>query len=149
MESPKAAVPRLFFKVHKLLEQCLRRSFEDCKVKITIPQSLVISALMKHGKMKISELSERIYLSNSTVSGIVDRLEKQQLVIRERSNEDRRIVYVKLTPKFEHFLRDVNKKAEQIFSGLLDSASPEEIGRIIEGLETLEKIIASRVKEQI
>ena len=36
--------------------------------------------------MKITELSNKLCLSNSTVSGIIDRLEKQEMVVRERSD---------------------------------------------------------------
>ena len=52
---------------------------------LTGPQGMMMGILSHDGEMKISDLSEKIGLSNSTVSGIIDRLEKQGLVERTRS----------------------------------------------------------------
>jgi DNA-binding MarR family transcriptional regulator len=91
--------------------------------------------------MKVSELSERLGLTNSTVSGILDRLENQGLVERTRSKEDRRVVHVKVTDEFKkqsqkHF-DEINKMIEQMMS----KAAPEELDIILEGMNTLEKVI--------
>jgi DNA-binding MarR family transcriptional regulator len=98
----KTEVPRLFFEVGKILKQYMRKNFED--LGITAPQGIVIGTLFKFGEMKITELSKKVNLSNSTISGIIDRLEKQGLVTRVRSQEDRRAVYVKITPKVEEIM---------------------------------------------
>lgn len=55
---------------------------------------MVLYTLGKHGSMKLSDISEKLSISNSTISGIVDRLEKQKYVERIRSKEDRRVIYV-------------------------------------------------------
>ena len=47
----------------------------------------------------MSKLSERIRAQNSTVTGIIDRMEQNGLVVRERSKEDRRVVFIRLTTK--------------------------------------------------
>ena len=48
----------------------------------------------------ISALAERTGSANSTVSGIVDRLEKLGLARRQRSETDRRVIYVCATEKY-------------------------------------------------
>lgn len=135
----KAEVVKLFSDVNKILKCSMRKSFEE--VSITIPQSLVIGTLIKFGEMKITDLSKKVNLSNSTISGIVDRLEKQQLVVRTRSEEDRRIVYVKVTPRFNEIFKGIYRKAEESFEELLGPGSPEEIEKILEGLNALKKIL--------
>lgn len=135
-----AEVAKLFFEVAKIIKHSLRKSFED--VGITLPQSMVIGTLIKSGEMKITDLSRKINLSNSTISGIVDRLEKQHLVVRTRSEVDRRIVYVKVTPKFEEIHKGFHKKAAESFADLLGRGTPEEIDKVIEGLTTLKKILS-------
>jgi DNA-binding MarR family transcriptional regulator len=135
----KTEVPRLFFEVGKLLKQYMRKNFED--VGITPPQGMVIGTLFKAGEMKISELSQKVNLSNSTVSGIVDRLEKQQMVVRTRSEEDRRTVYVKVTPRVAEVYEEIHKKTEKRFEDLLSSGSTEDIAKIIEGLNALKRIL--------
>ena len=55
--------------------------------------------------MKITEFSNQLCLSNSTVSGIIDRLEKQEMVVRERSEEDKRVVYVSISPNLKKCMK--------------------------------------------
>ncbi|NJD01755.1 MAG: MarR family transcriptional regulator [Ruminiclostridium sp.] len=135
----KAEAARLFFDIDKTLRRSMRRCFED--IGITMPQSLVISALFKSSEMKLTDLSKKINLSNSTVSGIIDRLERQQLVVRTRSEEDRRVVYLKVTPKLKELKNEFHSKAEKSFEELLGTGSPEEIEKIFEGLKTLREIL--------
>ncbi|MCX7749809.1 MAG: MarR family transcriptional regulator [Clostridia bacterium] len=122
----------------------MRKSFED--MGITMPQGMVIGMLSVHGEMKISELSKELGLSNSTVSGIIDRLEKQQVVERIRSQTDKRIVHVKLSPHFAKRHHDFHKKAEENFAKLLEKGTPEEIQKIIEGLDALKKVLDKSIQ---
>lgn len=138
----KVEIARLFFEVNKIIKQSMRHSFED--IGITLPQGLVIGALFKFGEMKITELSRQLNLSNSTISGIIDRLEKQQLVKRSRSEEDRRIVYVNVTPRFSEIHKGFHKELEERFEDLLSSGAPEDIEKIITGLTILKKVLTDK-----
>lgn len=142
----KTEVGRLIFELGKLMKQYMRKYFEH--EGITMPQSSVLGILMKNGEMKITELGSKLTLSNSTVSGIVDRLEKQQLVERRRSEEDRRIVYVKVTQKFLDMHTESHKKIERSFEELLDTGTPEEIDKVIDGLKTLRKIVGECINKE-
>lgn len=135
----RTEIARLFFQVEKTLKHGMRRTFED--VGLTMPQCLVIGALIKSGEMKISELSSKVKLSNSTVSGIIDRLENQGMVVRTRSEKDRRTVYVKTTKKVEDIHKGIHKKVEESFENLLSSGTDEEMGKIIEGMSILNRIL--------
>lgn len=138
----KLEIARLFTEVSKILKHGMRKCFDN--VGITLPQGLVIGTLTKCGEMKITELSQKINLSNSTISGIIDRLEKQQLVVRTRSVKDRRIVYVKVTPKAEEFFQGIHEKTEEHFAGLLSLGTPKELEEISRGLSTLKMILNDR-----
>ncbi|GAG88609.1 unnamed protein product [marine sediment metagenome] len=59
--------------------------------------------LEKHGEQKVSELSLKMGLSDSTVSGILDRLEQKDIIQRERTKDDRRVVKISLTGKSKEF----------------------------------------------
>ena len=64
---------------------------------LTGPQLTVVKMLEQIGDLSLSELSERIRAQNSTVTGIIDRMVRENLVVRERSKEDRRVVYLRMT----------------------------------------------------
>ena len=79
---------------NRLYSALLQR--ELSRIGLTMPQIAVIEAV-KYGAKTISEIARSVDLSNSTVSGIVDRLEKNKLATRHRDGKDRRVVLVKLT----------------------------------------------------
>lgn len=65
----------------------------------TGPQLLVIQALGQHEAMGAGDLAREVNLSQGTVTSILDRLEKRELIQRIRSATDRRKVDVKLTER--------------------------------------------------
>lgn len=74
-----------------------RRMVEACG--LTGPQVVVLREVGRLSGASISALARAVSLSQPTVSGILERLEKRGLVRRERSAQDRRSVFVSLTPE--------------------------------------------------
>ena len=66
---------------------------------ITVPQAMVLYTLMEHGTMRIRDLSVYLGSTPSTLCGVVDRLERDHWVERQRTNNDRREVSISLTPR--------------------------------------------------
>ncbi|WCN36204.1 MarR family winged helix-turn-helix transcriptional regulator [Aneurinibacillus uraniidurans] len=64
---------------------------------LTIPQVRVLHALYTSGSKSLAELSKQIDTSISSTSGVIDRLERMELVIRTRDKEDRRKVWITLS----------------------------------------------------
>jgi len=64
---------------------------------LTAPQIMLMRAINKHPNATIREIADNINLSQATVTTIIDRLEKRELVVRIRSQTDRRKVHVALT----------------------------------------------------
>ncbi|MFZ5661062.1 MAG: MarR family winged helix-turn-helix transcriptional regulator [Pseudomonadota bacterium] len=65
--------------------------------RITGPQLVCLLAVVEHEPISATALSQQVYLSASTVVGILDRLEERGLVRRERQARDRRVVLVSAT----------------------------------------------------
>ena len=123
------------------LTQRMSRQFRNYfdQPELTLPQMLVLTALSEDGTMPISRLARYIGSANSTVSGIVDRLEKMGLVERIRSEEDRRVIYVGLTTKYRA------KKEDASVSGYLaerlSGLSAQELNDIRAAMEKLDKVL--------
>ena len=130
--------------VKESLKQNFEKRFKD--LNLTAPQGMLIGILMHNGQMKISDLSEKMALSNSTVSGIIDRLEKNKYVERKRSEEDRRVVMVDVTEEFRKEAKGRFKVVEDSLSSVLKLATPEETEKVLIGLDILAKLL-NRVKE--
>src|SRR5215218_3083211 len=103
------AILYLYTESRRITKELARRA------DLTGPQLTVVKMLEQIGDLSLSELSERIRAQNSTVTGIIDRMEREGLVTRERSREDRRVVYIKLTAKGRELARDIPVEPMEIF----------------------------------
>ena len=75
------------------LREFLRRTYQT-----TLPRFDVMAALYRNGgPMKMSELSHVLLVSNGNATAVVDRLERDGLVMRKPVKTDRRVVEVALT----------------------------------------------------
>ena len=77
-----------------------KRLQEDLeRLDLTPPQFYVLATIGYAGGLPFSEIGEKMMVTVSNLTGIVDRLEEKQLVARERDLHDRRVVRVMLTEK--------------------------------------------------
>ena len=125
-----AKVAKLFREVMHLFKHSMGKVFED--IGMTAPQGMLIGILSKEKTLKITELSAKLSLSNSTVSGIVDRLEKQGMVERKRSELDKRVVYVSISSDFKEMHQNFHKRLEEIIENSMNKGTPEELNKIFE-----------------
>lgn len=109
----------------------------------TMPQTMIIYNLANNDKMKISDLSEKMGLTNSTVSGIVDRLEDQGVVYRERSTKDRRVVFVQFTPEHKKKYIDMHDNVDKYFDDMLAQIPPSQMETIMVSLNILKEAISN------
>lgn len=66
---------------------------------LTAPQFHVLEVLMKSGPMPLKRISEELLVTGANITCVVDNLEKEELVRRVPSKEDRRIINAELTDK--------------------------------------------------
>ncbi len=66
---------------------------------ITYPQYLVLMVLWEEDSRAVKELGDELYLDSGTLTPLLKRMEKSELIKRKRSKEDERKVYVHLTKK--------------------------------------------------
>ena len=105
---------------------------------ITTTQLLVLECLSACGHCKMHTLVEALKVKFSAVTAIIDRLVKTGFVIRERGEEDRRTVFVALSPKGKKVLLEVFQQRRKAFMQVFSRVSAEERA---EYLTILEKIV--------
>ena len=114
---------------------------------LTGPQLTVVKILEGIGDISLSELSERIRAQNSTVTGIIDRMEREGLVVRARSSEDKRVVKIKLTPKGGKLARAIKVEPMEVFRTALESLSDTETRALLEILLKISRRVRKAVAE--
>lgn len=118
------------------------------EVGLTGPQLTVLKLLETFQDLSLSSLSERIRAQNSTVTGIIDRMEREGLVGRERSTSDRRVVHIKLTDKGEKLAREIRVEPLEIFRSALTSLTHSDLRDLLRILMKLQKRVLARVEAQ-
>ncbi len=81
------------------------------------------------------EIASRMIQVVPAITGLIDRLEKQQLVCRNRCDEDRRIVYVELTDKARTLLKKMDKPVLELHRELIGHLSRKELTELSRLLE--------------
>jgi len=69
------------------------------KIGLTYPQYLVMLVLWQEDKLLVKSIGEKLFLDSGTLTPLLKRLEKAQLIKRTRSSEDERQVLIALTPQ--------------------------------------------------
>lgn len=127
----------------KALHQQIRKQFQQFtgQLQLTVPQIFLLRTLVTNGPTSISDLAEHLNLANSTVSGIVDRLERDGFVTRARDEADRRIVYVRLTERSEQFKEQVPKFHQKFLNELVHGVDEAKLEQMRESFQTLYGLI--------
>jgi DNA-binding MarR family transcriptional regulator len=74
------------------------------------PQQMIALRMLGAGPRKMSDLANALFCDNSNVTGIVDRLEKRELVRREAAEGDRRVKLLVLTDEGERMRVEITKR---------------------------------------
>lgn len=72
---------------------------EFYKLKITLPQCVILDVLNKNGELNMSDLAKNMKVTTAAMTGIVDRLVREGYVSRVDDPNDRRVIKIKLTAK--------------------------------------------------
>jgi DNA-binding MarR family transcriptional regulator len=116
---------------------------------LTGPQLTVVKLLEQVGDLSLSELSDKIRAQNSTVTGIIDRMEREGLVTRERSKEDRRVVHIRLSPKGKALAAEIPVEPMEIFKGALESLSGQEMRDLMRIMTKVAKRVKQIVRRDV
>ena len=117
------------------------------KYGLTGPQFLVLRQVMEEQKT-IGQISKGVELSYSTVSGIIDRLEREKLVERVRDQHDRRVIWIRGTAKVPELMAKVNRFSEAFYQRSFDGFSEADMDDFIHLMESLVAKIEEREKAE-
>lgn len=108
---------------------------------ITSPQLVCLRTVIEKGPLTATAISREIHVSPSTIVGVLDRLEDKGLVLRERSKEDRRIVFVSATESGRELAQKTPSPLQQKLSEALKQLPESEQLQITLSLERVMALI--------
>ena len=126
------------------IREKLRRPLEAqfARGHLTGAQRSVMQALFNSDGMSLKDLCREVGLAHSTVSGIVDRLERRGMLARTTNQQDQRFTHIAVSKIVRDFM---GKKAPMItahpLAEALASATPSRRNSILKGLKELRRLL--------
>jgi DNA-binding MarR family transcriptional regulator len=108
---------------------------------LTTPQILLLQTIRDKGEVTIGEIANEMSLSQATVTSILDRLEKRELVYRERSKEDKRKVHAYLTDQAVETLKEAPIPLQEHFTQQFDDLQEWEKNMIVSSLQRVAQMM--------
>src|SRR5262245_16250806 len=104
--------------------------------RLTPSQYNVLRILRGEGKpLPCLEIADRLIAAVPAITGLVDRLERRELITRRRSTEDRRVVFVAITDKALDLLAAMDPPVERLHGQLIGHLTGDELRELVRLLE--------------
>ncbi len=134
-----AQLEKAFF----LLSELNRKHHEYIKAKYKINglEMEIIQLIEIEGRKKMKEIGNYFNVKLSTLTSIIDKIEKQRLVKRVNSSNDRRVVYLEVTKKGQKLYQDYTEHVKAISNMLQSEMDSNEISVLISGLTTMSQFV--------
>jgi MarR family transcriptional regulator, organic hydroperoxide resistance regulator len=117
----------IFFQLTKATQNSVRFFTQRvAPLGVTAAQAMVMLFLFDEDSITSKELGERAQLDSATLTGIIDRLEAQGLVVRAGNPDDRRAISVRLTDAGRETAQKLAHLSEEANKAFLRGLSPED-----------------------
>jgi DNA-binding MarR family transcriptional regulator len=134
---------QIMMRLRQIIQEMSRHSKQlQEKYNITLPQLICLNEIAEHGPIAIGALTQIVFINNSTVTGIIDRLERRNLVQRVRISKDRRQVHVEITRDGLDFLENAPTPIHHRFMEKLKKMDSRDVSQLMWGLELLVDMLA-------
>ena len=141
-ESPEVEAILNIIRTNDQFENRFGRLFREYG--LTNSQYNVLRILRGEGKPLPSlEIADRMVHVVPAITGLIDRLEKQGFVTRQRCTEDRRVVYIDITAKARKVLKKMDKPLQQLHHQLIGHLSRRELQELSKLLSKARESLSS------
>lgn len=132
-------------RLDEVMSKAVRRLQQElCRhvsTEMTPVQFHICKRLLERGPMTVTEVAEEMGVSLSAVTSMADRLAEAGLVARERDADDRRVVWLLLTPDGERLVRQCRETRNALLHRYFGRLPLEDVAAMLRICERLLKVI--------
>ena len=114
------------------------------RVGLTGPQLVILQEISSLEEVTAGEIARAVSLSQATVTGILDRMEKRELIVRQRSDRDKRRIMVRITGTGQQILKDAPPLMQEAFVERFSNLQDWEQSMILSALQRLVSIMDAK-----
>lgn len=129
----------LISQIHQLSGRLFSKKLKDYHIDINHAQGRIIFALWKNDQIPINDLAKETALSKSTLTTMLERLEKSGHIVRKPSETDRRITIICLTQKSSFLRTDYQKISADMTALFYKGFADDEIAQFEASLNKILK----------
>jgi len=119
----------LISQIHQLTGRIFSKKLKDYQIDINHAQGRIIFALWKNDQIPINDLAKETALSKSTLTTMLERLEKSGHLTRKQSETDKRTTIVCLTQKSSSLRADYQKVSTDMIGLFYNGFTDNEISQ--------------------
>lgn len=110
---------------------------------VTTDQYIILQFINQHESTTASEIAQAFYVGRSAITAIVNRLVEKELIVRKRSEKDRRIVSLMLSERGKKIVKATEEEIYRVLEDKLSHFNVEDIELFLHSIEKLAKLMES------
>ncbi len=122
----------------RLRHECSCRILSECGLSdMTVRQIAYLKTIDEQGQVTFSRLAEITRNSKPTITEMIDKFVRMECVYRERSPDDRRVIYIRLTDRGRQIARAEHQALRRVIDQMTQSLNEHEqqvLARLLEKL---------------
>ena len=108
---------------------------------LNISEFGVLEMLYHKGDQPVQKVAEKILVTSGTITYVINKLEKKELVVRRKCEKDKRVFYVSLTEKGREFISDIFPRHKEFLDNLFIELNEDTKRELVDNLIQLRKIL--------
>ena len=124
-------------KIRQVAGRIFERILNEYGIEINSAQGRIMFALWQQDNISINEIAQKTQLKKSTMTSMLDRLEKMGYIRRQRSKKDRRKILIKRTNKDRNLEKEYVKLSQEHTKLFYRGFSEDQIDRFEKDLKRI------------
>jgi DNA-binding MarR family transcriptional regulator len=146
---PRTRCGYLISKIHQSSDRVCAKLLKEAGVEEINPaQGRILTALWMRDNISITELARETMLHKSTLTKMLDNLEKSGHIKRIQSSNDRRVTFIKLTEKDRHIREKydaVSEELEEIYDAGFTEGEKSQLDELLN--RVLDNLVGGAIEE--
>ena len=117
------------------ITQMVKKDMDSYGVNPT--EFMVLELLYNRGAQAIQVIGNKVLLASSSITYVIDQLEKKDFVKRKQNKEDRRVTLVSLTTKGEKLMAEIFPQHSSVIEKLFESLTDQDLIKLSDNLKAI------------
>lgn len=133
----------VLMRASKSVEERIKKDIKSYGVSIT--EFTILEALYHKGDLTVNQICDAVLINSGSMTYVIDKLQQRGLLERITSEEDRRVIHVRITNQGKELMDDIFPKHEKVIEKVFEDVNSEELESVI---DILKRIGLDSVKEK-